>query len=42
MKIGIFDHLERRRDVPLDQKYQDRLDLVARPPNWRTNQPRQF
>ena len=29
MKFGIFDHLERRRDVPLDQQYRDRLDLVA-------------
>jgi alkanesulfonate monooxygenase SsuD/methylene tetrahydromethanopterin reductase-like flavin-dependent oxidoreductase (luciferase family) len=29
MKFGIFDHLERRRDVPLDQQYRDRLALVA-------------
>jgi alkanesulfonate monooxygenase SsuD/methylene tetrahydromethanopterin reductase-like flavin-dependent oxidoreductase (luciferase family) len=29
MKFGIFDHLERRRDVPLDQQYRDRLDFVA-------------
>lgn len=29
MKFGIFDHLERRRDVPLDQQYRERLQLVA-------------
>lgn len=29
MKFGIFDHVERRRDVPLDQQYRDRLDLLA-------------
>jgi alkanesulfonate monooxygenase SsuD/methylene tetrahydromethanopterin reductase-like flavin-dependent oxidoreductase (luciferase family) len=29
MKFGIFDHLERRRDVPLDQQYRERLELVA-------------
>ena len=28
MKFGIFDHLERRRDVPLDQQYRERLELV--------------
>ena len=29
MKFGIFDHLERRRDVSLDQQYRDRLEWVA-------------
>ena len=29
MKFGIFDHLERRRDVGLAQQYQERLKLVA-------------
>ena len=29
IKFGIFDHLERRRDVPLDQQYRDRLEWVA-------------
>ncbi len=29
MKFGIFDHVERRRDVPLDQQYRERLDLLA-------------
>ncbi|GIT69713.1 MAG: hypothetical protein Ct9H300mP27_08170 [Chloroflexota bacterium] len=24
-----IDHLERRRDVPVDQQYRDRLDLVS-------------
>jgi len=30
LKFGIFDHLERLRDVPIDQQYRDRLELVAR------------
>jgi alkanesulfonate monooxygenase SsuD/methylene tetrahydromethanopterin reductase-like flavin-dependent oxidoreductase (luciferase family) len=29
MKFGIFDHIERRRDVLLDRPYRDRLDWVA-------------
>ena len=29
MKFGIFDHVERRDDVPLDRQYADRLKLVA-------------
>jgi alkanesulfonate monooxygenase SsuD/methylene tetrahydromethanopterin reductase-like flavin-dependent oxidoreductase (luciferase family) len=29
VKFGIFDHLERRRDVPLDHQYRDRLEWVA-------------
>ena len=29
MKFGIFDHVERLRDVPLDQQYSDRLELLA-------------
>ena len=29
MKFGIFDHLERRRDVGLAQQYQERLILVT-------------
>lgn len=29
MKFGIFDHVERRRDVPLDQQYRERLELLA-------------
>jgi hypothetical protein len=29
MKFGIFDHIERRRAVPLDQQYRDRLEWVA-------------
>ena len=29
MKFGIFDHLERRKDVGLAQQYQERLKLVA-------------
>jgi alkanesulfonate monooxygenase SsuD/methylene tetrahydromethanopterin reductase-like flavin-dependent oxidoreductase (luciferase family) len=29
LEFGIFDHQERRRDVPLDQQYNERLDLVA-------------
>lgn len=29
LDFGIFDHQERRRDVPLDQQYRERLDLVA-------------
>ena len=29
MKFGIFDHVERRRDVPLDQQYSERLELLA-------------
>ena len=28
MKFGIFDHVEQRRDVPLDQQYRERLDLL--------------
>lgn len=30
MKFGIFDHVERRRDVPLDQQYSERLELLAK------------
>ena len=30
LKFGIFDHLERLRDVPIDQQYRDRLKLVAK------------
>ncbi len=29
LQFGIFDHLERRRDVPLEQQYRERLELVA-------------
>jgi alkanesulfonate monooxygenase SsuD/methylene tetrahydromethanopterin reductase-like flavin-dependent oxidoreductase (luciferase family) len=29
LAFGIFDHVERRRDVPLDQQYRERLALVA-------------
>ena len=29
VKFGIFDHLERRRDVSLDQQYRDRLEWVT-------------
>jgi alkanesulfonate monooxygenase SsuD/methylene tetrahydromethanopterin reductase-like flavin-dependent oxidoreductase (luciferase family) len=29
IKFGIFDHIERRRDVPLDQQYRDRLEWVG-------------
>lgn len=29
VKFGIFDHLERRRDVPLDHQYRDRLEWVV-------------
>ena len=29
MKFGIFDHIERRRDVPTDQQYRERLELIA-------------
>lgn len=29
MKFGIFDHVERRRGVPLDQQYSERLELLA-------------
>jgi alkanesulfonate monooxygenase SsuD/methylene tetrahydromethanopterin reductase-like flavin-dependent oxidoreductase (luciferase family) len=29
MKFGIFDHIERLPDVPIDQQYRDRLELVA-------------
>lgn len=29
MDFGIFDHMERRRDVPLDQQYRERLQLLA-------------
>lgn len=30
LQFGIFDHLERRQDVPLDQQYEERLELLAR------------
>src|SRR5215211_2004092 len=30
LEFGIFDHQERRRDVPLDRQYRERLELVAR------------
>jgi len=30
LQFGIFDHLERRQDVSLDQQYDERLELVAR------------
>jgi len=30
IQFGIFDHLERRRDVALDQQYEERLALLAR------------
>ena len=26
LKFGIFDHLERLRDIPIDQQYRDRLN----------------
>ncbi len=29
LEFGIFDHMERRRDVALDRQYRERLDLVA-------------
>jgi alkanesulfonate monooxygenase SsuD/methylene tetrahydromethanopterin reductase-like flavin-dependent oxidoreductase (luciferase family) len=29
LRFGIFDHLERRRDVPLEEQYRERLELVA-------------
>ena len=29
LDFGIFDHLERRPDVPLDQQYEERLELIA-------------
>jgi len=29
LKFGIFDHLERRYDVPMSQQFQERLDLLA-------------
>jgi alkanesulfonate monooxygenase SsuD/methylene tetrahydromethanopterin reductase-like flavin-dependent oxidoreductase (luciferase family) len=29
MKFGIFDHVERLRNIPLDQQYSERLDLLA-------------
>lgn len=29
LKFGIFDHIERRRDVALDRQYAERLDLIA-------------
>jgi alkanesulfonate monooxygenase SsuD/methylene tetrahydromethanopterin reductase-like flavin-dependent oxidoreductase (luciferase family) len=29
LRFGIFDHLKRRRDVPLDQQYRERLELVT-------------
>lgn len=28
MKFGIFDHVEQRRDVPLDRQYSDRIELL--------------
>jgi alkanesulfonate monooxygenase SsuD/methylene tetrahydromethanopterin reductase-like flavin-dependent oxidoreductase (luciferase family) len=30
ISFGIFDHLERRDDVPLDQAYDERIRLIAR------------
>ena len=30
LRFGIFDHLERREGVPLDQLYEERLELLAR------------
>jgi alkanesulfonate monooxygenase SsuD/methylene tetrahydromethanopterin reductase-like flavin-dependent oxidoreductase (luciferase family) len=29
LDFGIFDHQERRRDIPLDRQYAERLELVA-------------
>lgn len=29
LEFGIFDHLERRPDVPLDRQYEERLELLA-------------
>src|ERR687885_2512142 len=29
VQFGIFDHLERRQDVSLDQQYDERLELLA-------------
>jgi hypothetical protein len=29
VKFGIFDYIERRRDMPLDHQYRDRLEWVA-------------
>lgn len=29
MKFGIFDHVERRIDVPLDRQFEERLELLA-------------
>ena len=29
MKFGIFDHVERLRNIPLDQQYSERLELLA-------------
>ena len=29
MKFGIFDHVERLRNIPLDRQYSERLDLLA-------------
>lgn len=29
LRFGIFDHMERRADVPLDRQYDERLDLLA-------------
>src|SRR5579871_2632610 len=29
LEFGIFDHMERRRDVPLDRQYEERLDLLS-------------
>jgi len=30
LAFGIFDHLERQPDIPLDQQYDERLRLIAR------------
>ncbi len=27
--VGIFDHMERQHDIPLDQQFRERLDLLA-------------
>ena len=29
MKFGLFDHIDRNRDMPLDQQYRDRLEFLA-------------
>jgi hypothetical protein len=31
MRFGIFDHLERRHDCNLTQRYEERLQLMAQP-----------